>query len=89
MTKIVNTDEEISALREKIDVIDRQIFDLLVARFACAREIGVAKKTSGREVTDMEREKFLVDRAMVQTGFDRVFVEKLYAVIIARSKDQQ
>ena len=89
MTEILNADEKIDVLREEIDAIDRQIFDLLGARFACAHEIGVAKKANGHAITDLDREKVLIDRAVAQTGFDRRFVEDFYAVIIARSKEQQ
>ncbi len=89
MAEIRNADEKISALREEIDAIDRQIFDLLVARFTCAHEIGVAKKANGYAITDLNRENVLIDRAVAQTGFDRGFIENFYAVIIARSKEQQ
>ena len=89
MTKIQNTDEKISVLRNEIDAIDRQIFDLLVARFACAHKIGDAKKAGGYAITDLNRENVLIDRAVAQTGFDRGFIENFYAVIIARSKEQQ
>lgn len=89
MTEKRNTNEKISMLREEIDAIDRQIFDLLIARFAYAHEIGVAKKAGGHAITDLNREKVLIDRAVAQTGFDREFIESFYSVIIARSKEQQ
>ena len=80
---------DIDDLRMEIDLIDHEIFDLLRQRFACVHKIGVAKKISERIVTDADREKMLIDRAIEQTGFDRSFIEAFYQVIMEESKRRQ
>lgn len=47
---------QLETLRQKIDSIDAQIFDLFVQRITVAKQIGAYKKEHGLSVLDSSRE---------------------------------
>ena len=49
-------------LRNKIDLLDEQMLDLLVQRFSFSREIGEIKVSGGINVGDPNREQEIIDR---------------------------
>ena len=54
--------EKINGLRNKIDLLDEQMLDLLVQRFSVSREIGDIKASNGINVGDPNREQEIIDR---------------------------
>ena len=54
--------EKINVLRNKIDLLDEQMLDLLVQRFSVSREIGEIKVSGGINVGDPNREQEIIDR---------------------------
>jgi len=58
----MHSKEKINVLREKIDLLDEQMLDLLVQRFSFSREIGEIKASGGINVGDPNREKEIIDR---------------------------
>ena len=54
--------EKINVLRNKIDLLDEQMLDLLVQRFSVSREIGQIKVSGGINVGDPNREQEIIDR---------------------------
>jgi monofunctional chorismate mutase len=54
--------EKINVLRDKIDLLDEQMLDLLVQRFSVSREIGEIKASDGINVGDPNREQEIIDR---------------------------
>ncbi len=54
--------EKINGLRDKIDLLDEQMLDLLVQRFSVSREIGDIKASGGINVGDPNREQEIIDR---------------------------
>ena len=48
--------EELNALRDKIDAVDRQLIDLLAARLALVGEVGEVKSRHGLPIYAPDRE---------------------------------
>lgn len=58
----MHSKEKINVLREKIDLLDEQMLDLLVQRFSVSRDIGEIKASGGINVGDPNREQEIIDR---------------------------
>ena len=54
--------EKINVLRNKIDLLDEQMLDLLVQRFSVSREIGEIKASGGINIGDRNRQQEIIDR---------------------------
>ena len=54
--------EKINGLRDKIDLLDEQMLDLLVQLFSVSRERGDIKASGGINVGDPNREQEIIDR---------------------------
>ena len=54
--------EIINVIRNKIDLLDEQILDLLMQRFSISKEIGKIKASDGINIGDPNREKEIIDR---------------------------
>jgi chorismate mutase len=77
--------DKISSLREKIDVIDDQIFKLLYERVEVCKAIGEAKKKQGLAVKDSSRENQVykhVKEKSAQFRLDSSHVEAVYREIV-------
>lgn len=59
-------DEDISALRERIDKIDGQMASLFEQRMDAVKEVAVLKSAYGKPVHDAERENAVVSRAALR-----------------------
>jgi len=62
MHKMDNSNEEIAALRIKIDAIDGEIVRLLNDRAKIAQTVGDIKNTAGRKVYEPARENDILDK---------------------------
>ena len=80
---------ELDVLRKDIDRLDKEICDLLVARFAVVKEIGSVKKRDGIPVTNAGREEVVIARARAATtdAAEKDALERVYRAVIAASKD--
>ncbi len=58
----MHSKEKIIVLRNKIDLLDEQMLDLLVQRFSVSREIGEIKASGGINIGDPNREQEIIDR---------------------------
>ena len=58
----MHSKEKINVLRDKIDLLDEQMLDLLVQRFSVSRKIGEIKASGGINVGDPNREQEIIDR---------------------------
>jgi chorismate mutase len=80
---------DLAALRARIDAIDDQIADLLVARLAIVREIGRVKgdRAAGRLALRLGREAQMLRRLLQRTagGFPAVGTLRIWREIIANS----
>ena len=74
--------EELNALRDKIDAVDKQLIDLLAARLALVGEVGEVKSRHGLPIYAPDREASMLARrraeqmaeALIVNPFDRVEV---------------
>ena len=79
---------EIDVLRKDIDRLDKEIADLLVARFEVVREIGAVKKRDGIPVTNAGREEVVIQRVRSSATDDATkdALEKVYRTVIEQAK---
>ena len=79
---------EIDVLRKDIDRLDKEIADLLLARFAVVKEIGAVKKREGLPVTNTGRDEVVIQgvRSHAITDEDKDALEGVYRAIIAEAK---
>ena len=81
----------IKELRNRIDKIDDQIFDLILKRFDYVEKIGNIKKEMNMPVDDKAREKIIIERLSekLSTKINYKEIKKIIGPIISISKDIQ
>ena len=81
----------IKELRNSIDKVDDQIFDLILKRFDYVEKIGNIKKKMIMPVDDKAREKIIIERLSekLSTKIDSKEIKKIIGPIISISKDIQ
>ena len=87
-----NSDEALSRLREKIDLIDGNLLDLLCERMNVVKEIGTYKKERNLTILQQDRwEKVLekVSQGAKERALDESFVRELFKLIHQESIDRQ
>jgi chorismate mutase len=83
----VTMNKDIQKNRNKIDVIDNQIFDLLIDRLDAVTTIGYIKKEEGFPVLDQNRENAIY--AKIDAKFSAIeadFLKNIYQSVITESK---
>ena len=80
---------EIDVLRKDIDRLDKEICDLLIARFAVVRGIGEVKKRDGIPITNPGREEVVIARVRSNTAVpeEKDALERIYRKVIEESKN--
>jgi monofunctional chorismate mutase len=79
--------EEIQTIREKIDAIDREVFQLLVDRLEAVTAIGEVKKQEGLPILDQSRENAIYEKIdSLFSDKEATFLKKVYQSIITESK---
>ena len=79
--------EEIRTIREKIDTIDREVFQLLIDRLEAVTAIGEVKKQEGLPILDQSRENEIYEK--IESLFsekEATFLKNIYQSIITESK---
>ena len=81
----------IKELRNSIDKVDDQIFDLILKRFDYVEKIGNIKKEINMPVDDKAREKIIIERLSekLSTKINYKEIKKIISPIISISKDIQ
>ena len=81
----------IKELRNSIDKVDDQIFDLILKRFDYVEKIGNIKKAINMSVDDKAREKIIIERLSekLSTKINYKEIKKIIGPIISISKDIQ
>ena len=81
----------IKELRNRIDKIDDQIFDLILKRFDYVEKIGNIKKEINMPVDDKAREEIIIKRLSerLSTKINYKEIKKIIDPIISISKDIQ
>lgn len=82
---------ELTALRDKIDVIDRQIVELFEERMEICRQVAEYKIQTGKKVFDRKREhtKLSTLEELAHSDFNRYGVRELFEQIMAMSRKLQ
>lgn len=83
---------DLLALRERIDQLDRRFVELLAERNELVAEVADVKRQSGFPIRDPDREgRMLAERRMLGTadGIRPEVVESLFRVILWASRDRQ
>src|SRR5512140_1214651 len=83
---------DLSALRDRIDQVDRQIIALLAERLRIVEEVAVAKLEAASPFRDREREERLLLRLRehaTEAGIDPHEIERLYRVVMDMSVAHQ
>ncbi len=78
----------IETLRNKIDVIDTQLVDLLNHRYTYCIEIGKLKKEQNTAVLDSNREQKIIDKLSEDEWYPGM-IEAVWPTIMAYSKSLQ
>ena len=81
----------IKELRNSIDKVDDQIFDLILKRFDYVEKIGNIKKEMNIPVDDKAREEIIIERLSekLSTKINYKEIKKIIGPIISISKDIQ
>ena len=81
----------IKELRNSIDKVDDQIFDLILKRFDYVEKIGNIKKEMNIPVDDKAREEIIIERLSekLNTKINYKDIKKIIDPIISISKDIQ
>ena len=81
----------IKELRNNIDKVDDQIFDLILKRFDYVEKIGNIKKEMNIPVDDKAREEIIIERLSekLSTKINHKEIKKIIDPIISISKDIQ
>ena len=81
----------IKELRNSIDKVDDQIFDLILKRYDYAEKIGRIKKKMDLPVNDKAREGIIIERLSekLSTKLNSKEIKKIIDPIISISKDIQ
>ena len=81
----------IKELRNSIDKVDDQIFDLILKRFDYVEKIGNIKKKMNMPVDDKAREEIIIERLSekLSTKINYKEIKKIISPIISISKDIQ
>ena len=81
----------IKELRNSIDKVDDQIFDLILKRFDYVEKIGNIKKEIKMPVDDKAREEIIIERLSekLSTKINYKEIKKIIGPIISISKDIQ
>tara|TARA_B100001123_G_C15232031_1_gene995540 strand:+ start:1172 stop:1444 length:273 start_codon:yes stop_codon:yes gene_type:complete len=81
----------IKELRNSIDKVDDQIFDLILKRFDYVEKIGKIKREMNMPVDDKAREKIIIERLSekLSTKINYKEIKKIIGPIISISKDIQ
>ena len=82
---------KLAEIRKEIDEIDQALVELLEKRMDCVSQVLAAKKTSGQEVTDKEREAEVLARVseLVKQEDYRETIQATFADIMKESRKYQ
>ncbi|MEC7822689.1 MAG: chorismate mutase [Candidatus Neomarinimicrobiota bacterium] len=79
--------KDIETIREKIDTIDKEVFQLLIDRLNAVTDIGEIKKQEGLPILDQSREQVIYDKIdSLFSEKEAMFLKNIYQSIITESK---
>ena len=79
--------KDIETIREKIDTIDKEVFQLLIDRLNAVTDIGEIKKQEGLPILDEGREQAIYNKIdSLFSEKEATFLKNIYQSIITESK---
>tara|TARA_B100000287_G_scaffold427250_1_gene476561 strand:- start:5292 stop:5549 length:258 start_codon:yes stop_codon:yes gene_type:complete len=79
--------KDIKTIREKIDMIDKEVFQLLINRLNAVTDIGEIKKQEGLPILDEGREQAIYNKIdSLFSEKEATFLKNIYQSIITESK---
>jgi chorismate synthase len=90
--RLLRRESKIHALRDTIDLIDRNIVLLLAERQSLVKQIGEAKRRSGKTVLDRSRQKQILRKQLPVAralGLDETFIEQMFGAIFKLARTTQ
>ena len=79
--------KKIRTIREKIDTIDREVFQLLVNRLEAVTAIGEVKKQEGLPILDQSRENAIYEKIdSLFSDKEATFLKNIYQYTIYQLK---
>ncbi|MED5268882.1 MAG: chorismate mutase [Candidatus Neomarinimicrobiota bacterium] len=79
--------KDIETIREKIDTIDKEVFQLLINRLNAVTDIGEIKKQEGLPILDEGREQAIYNKIdSLFSEKEATFLKNIYQSIITESK---
>ena len=79
--------KDIETIREKIDTIDKEVFQLLINRLNAVTDIGEIKKQEGLPILDEGREQEIYNKIdSLFSEKEATFLKNIYQSIITESK---
>lgn len=79
-------------IRVKIEKIDTHIIDLIEKRTSLAKDVLEAKKTEGKSINDVERNRVVLDRVSdlaTERGLDGEEVKRIFEILIKMNIERQ
>lgn len=81
---------QLEEIRQRIDDVDERICALLAERFNLVKEVAQAKKESGAQVENKDREREVIERIRANMPDElKDYAEEIYRTIFETSKDYQ
>jgi len=84
--------QKLNKLRENIDKIDDQLFQLLIDRAEVSAEVGDVKKSIEKEIFDRERESVIfkkLQQKCQEYNIDYEYVKNIWSIILNKSHEIQ
>lgn len=78
-------ENELKQLRDRIDKIDRNIFELLEERFEIVKKVGEYKKENNLPVRNKQREQEIVTERIKTSKLDANFVRDFFKIVFNKS----
>lgn len=84
-------DSRIGDMRKKIDRLDDQLVDIILERLSLSVDIGEIKSETNSKITDVNREKEIINRITKQLNgrFNPTEIEQIFHLIFEISKKLQ
>ncbi len=78
--------------REKLDIIDEKLVNLIVERTSLAGDIASSKKVLNKDLSDPERENIIherISKLIENKDIDKEHVFEIFNILFAMSKEEQ
>ncbi|MBQ6443960.1 MAG: chorismate mutase [Methanosphaera sp.] len=78
--------------REKLDIIDEKLVNLIVERTSLAGDIASSKKVLNKDLSDPERESIIherISKLIENKDIDKEHVFEIFNILFAMSKEEQ